>query len=250
MSLKRKRSQHVSDDAGHSSGSDDEGDGDGLRRLPHGSAHSEHTGTDDADTDESEGENDGPSAHTRSHDKTSCAQGLVMLSHRFGKRNNEVAAALTTEYSVWLQTLPLIPRPLLDLHAIQLGRRCVVRRSSCICTPSYNDPCAHAVLAQNYATHCTQMICVSCLCSTSCLPLPSDKHKMCTTAVKVRSGQWQSHNAIFKLWDLGDSLDPIGQMHAEVTTYKHLSALQACCSLLHMQCCLKLMSLPLLHQTQ
>lgn len=45
--------------------------------------------------------------------------------------------------------------------------------------------------------------------------------------VKVRRGCWQQQAAVYKLWDLGDSLDQVPYMHTEVTMYRHLSALQA-----------------------
>ena len=48
----------------------------------------------------------------------------------------------------------------------------------------------------------------------------------CMNLLKVRRGEWQHQSAVFKLWDLGDSLNPIGCMHAEVSAYKHLVALQ------------------------
>ena len=44
---------------------------------------------------------------------------------------------------------------------------------------------------------------------------------------------WEDQAAVFKVWDLGDSLEPLEKMQAEIDTYHKLSLLQA--SLLYVQ---------------
>ena len=49
--------------------------------------------------------------------------------------------------------------------------------------------------------------------------------------LKVRRGIWDEQSAVSNLWDLGDSLEPIQRMCAEVSTYSRLKALQVCVNL-------------------
>ncbi|KAL0049129.1 hypothetical protein WJX82_007188 [Trebouxia sp. C0006] len=43
----------------------------------------------------------------------------------------------------------------------------------------------------------------------------------------VREGQWGTQAAVYKVWDLGDSLDPLQEMHAKAFAYNKLKPLQA-----------------------
>ena len=60
------------------------------------------------------------------------------------------------------------------------------------------------------------------------LLVPTISLSMLCGCLKVRRGEWKLQSAVFKVWDLGDSLEPIHQMRAEVSTYSRLKALQAC----------------------
>ncbi len=44
---------------------------------------------------------------------------------------------------------------------------------------------------------------------------------------QVREGQWGTQAAVYKVWDLGDSLDPLQEMQAEAFAYNKLKPLQA-----------------------
>jgi len=45
--------------------------------------------------------------------------------------------------------------------------------------------------------------------------------------MQVRHGTWQGIPAVYKVWDLGDSLEPLPDMQAELDAYQTLRPLQA-----------------------
>ena len=136
VSNKRTRSEDSSKDAIDSGGNDQDGDGSNDHGVGHDSADSEDFHTDDAKASDSEATTgiNGPSAQTRSHDRSSQSQ-LAMLSCTSTKDKAEVISTITKhhQHREWLEMLPIVEPPLLDLKAIQIGKHCVVRLSVLQC---------------------------------------------------------------------------------------------------------------------
>ena len=120
---KRKRPQH-SQDASDSGGNSPGGNlGTKGPNVVCDHTRFKDVPTNNADVDDLERAAglDGPSAHTRSHDRTPQAQ-LALLSRKSTKDKHYPNRK-------WLQMLPIVERPLLDQDAIQIGKHCVVRLS-------------------------------------------------------------------------------------------------------------------------
>lgn len=47
----------------------------------------------------------------------------------------------------------------------------------------------------------------------------------------VRRGEWQGTPAVYKVWDLGDSIEPVLDMQAELDAYQALRPLQVSVSI-------------------
>lgn len=50
---------------------------------------------------------------------------------------------------------------------------------------------------------------------------------MCLWFFQVREGMWEDQAAVYKVWDLGDSLEPLAKMQIETHAYHKLRSLQA-----------------------
>lgn len=44
--------------------------------------------------------------------------------------------------------------------------------------------------------------------------------------MQVRRGEWQGIPTVYKVWDLGDSIEPVLNMQAELDAYQALRPLQ------------------------
>lgn len=76
--------------------------------------------------------------------------------------------------------------------------------------------------------HCKLQVCIPVdahVCFGAMLVVGTSTVRACLL-LQVRRGEWKQQSAVFKLWDLGDSIDSIACMHAEVAVYKLLAALQ------------------------
>lgn len=137
INKQRARPQDSSHDASDSDGNGHDGGSSSGRGVAHDHAHPEDARKDDADADDSEATTgmDGPSAHTRSRDKTSHSQ-LALLGCK-DKAEGIFPSTMHHQHREWLEMLPLVERPLLDLNAIQIGKHCVVRLSKVLCEPFY-----------------------------------------------------------------------------------------------------------------
>lgn len=122
LSNKRKKRHHTQD-ARDSDGNDLGGPGSKGPGVVGDHTHFQDVPTDNADVDDLERANglDGPSGHTGSHDRTLQSQ-LALLSRKSTKGKR-------FQHRKWLEMLPIVERPPLDLNAIQIGKHCVVRLS-------------------------------------------------------------------------------------------------------------------------
>lgn len=186
INKKRERSQDSSRDASDSDGNDHGGGSSSGHRVAHDHAHPEDARKDDADEGDSEATTGmvGPSAHTRSHDRTSQSQ-LALLSRKSTRDKAEGIFPTTMQHQhrEWLEMLPLVERPLLDLNAIQIGKHCVVRLSKVLCEVFYSG-----------RMHCTASICIpldSHLCFVAIMPVFMAVHIYCTCMIVAEGATWE-----------------------------------------------------------
>ena len=66
--------------------------------------------------------------------------------------------------------------------------------------------------------------------------------------MQVRYGTWQGIPAVYKVWDLGDSLEPLLEMQAELDAYQTLCPLQASVSASLLHQCMSMLPLLIMHQ--